>query len=75
MAGQLHRLHRRSPPPKHFGDVGVPPGELELVDYGSDFEARRELSSYVRYYNAERRHSAQGYVSPVEFERQQAVRK
>jgi transposase InsO family protein len=48
--------------------------ELELVDYASDFEARRELSSYVRYYNVERRHSAVGYVSPAEFERKQTVR-
>ena len=55
-----------------FGTVKT---ELELVDYGSDFEAQRELSSYVRYYNVERRHSALGYVSPAEFERQQTVRK
>jgi putative transposase len=55
-----------------FGTVKT---ELELVDYASDFEASRELSSYVRYYNVERRHSALGYVSPAEFERQQTVQK
>lgn len=55
-----------------FGTVKT---ELELVDYASDFEARRELSSYVWYYNMERRHSSLGYVSPVEFERQSTVQK
>ena len=54
---------------------GTLKSELELVDYASDFEASRELSSYVRYYNVERRHSALGYESPAEFERQQPVRK
>ncbi len=55
-----------------FGTVKT---ELELVDYAGDFEATRELSSYVRYYNVERRHSALGYVSPAEFERQLTVQK
>jgi transposase InsO family protein len=49
--------------------------ELELVEYAGDAEALREISEYVRYYNEERRHSSLGYVSPVEFERQEAVRK
>jgi transposase InsO family protein len=49
--------------------------ELELVEYGGAPEALRELSEYIRYYNVERRHSSLGYVSPVEFEGQLAVRK
>jgi putative transposase len=49
---------------------GTAKTELELVDYANAFEAARELSSYVRYYNMERRRSSLGYVSPAEFERQ-----
>ncbi len=55
-----------------FGTVKT---ELELVEYASGPEAMRELTSYIRYYNAERRHSSLGYVSPAEFERQSAVPK
>jgi putative transposase len=54
-----------------FGTVKT---ELELVEYGGDPEALREISEYIRYYNVERRHSSLGYVSPVEFESQLAVR-
>jgi transposase InsO family protein len=49
--------------------------ELELVEYANGSEAARELAAYIRYYNAERRHSALGYVSPAEFERHLAVQK
>jgi transposase InsO family protein len=55
-----------------FGTVKT---ELELVEYMSSAEALRELSSYIRYYNAERLHSALGYVSPAQFETQQAHQK
>lgn len=55
-----------------FGTVKT---ELELVEYANGPEAVRELSSYVRYYNADRRHSSLGYVTPAEFESQLAVRK
>lgn len=55
-----------------FGTVKT---ELELVEYRGDPEAVREISEYIRYYNVERRHSSLGYVSPVEFESQEAVQK
>jgi len=49
--------------------------ELELVEYANSAEALRELTSYLRYYNADRLHSSLGYVSPAQFETQQAPRK
>ena len=49
--------------------------ELELSEYADGVEAMRELSSYVHYYNVERRHSSLGYVSPAAFEAEQATRK
>lgn len=55
-----------------FGTVKM---ELELVEYANGPEAVRELTSYIRYYNAERRHSSLGYVSPAEYERQLTVQK
>ena len=55
-----------------FGTVKT---ELELVEYGGDPEALREIAEYIRYYNVERRHSSLGYVSPVEFEERLAVQK
>ncbi len=55
-----------------FGTIKT---ELELVEYASSPEAVRELTSYIRYYNGERRHSSLGYVSPAEFERQQTLQK
>lgn len=55
-----------------FGTVKT---ELELVEYANGPEALRELTSYLRYYNGERRHSSLGYVAPAEFERQLTVPK
>jgi transposase InsO family protein len=55
-----------------FGTVKT---ELELVEYADGPAAVRDLSSYIRYYNGERRHSSLGYVSPAEFERHLAVPK
>lgn len=50
-----------------FGTIKT---ELQLEDYASDAEAKRELREYVDYYNNRRLHSALGYVTPREFERQ-----
>ena len=43
--------------------------------YRNGAEALHELASYIGYYNGERLHSSLGYVSPIEFERQQPVQK
>jgi len=45
--------------------------KTELLDGGSFrnvAEARLEISRYLAYYNAERRHSALGYLAPNHFE-------
>lgn len=55
-----------------FGTVKT---ELEMVEYAGGPEAVRELTNYIRYYNADRRHSSLGYVAPAEFERHLAVPK
>jgi putative transposase len=44
--------------------------KTELLDGGSFrnlSEARLEISQYLVYYNAERRHSALGYLAPNHF--------
>ncbi len=46
--------------------------ELELGEYEDAVEAVRELSSYITYYNVDRRHSSLGYLTPIEFETQHA---
>ena len=55
--------------------LGTLKTELELDEYADAVEAVRELSSYIAYYNVDRRHSSLGYLTPTEFETQQAHQK
>ena len=42
--------------------------------YRTRNHARQDVFDYIeRFYNAKRRHSTIGYISPIEFERQAAV--
>ena len=43
-----------------------------MTEYQPQRAARREISDDLAYDNLERKHSALGYVSPHQFERQQA---
>jgi len=45
--------------------------ELEMVDYESMAQARREFGEYIRYYNLERKHSSLDYLTPHQFEASQ----
>jgi transposase InsO family protein len=49
-----------------FGTIKM---ELELKRLPDRQSALREIPAYFRYYNLRRRHSALGYLSPIEFER------
>ena len=55
-----------------FGTIKT---ELELDEYEDAVEAVRELSSYITYYNVDRRHSSLGYLTPTEFETEHTAQK
>ena len=48
-----------------FGTIKT---ELEMTDYETIAAARREIATYIAYYNNSRRHSSLGYLTPTEFE-------
>jgi putative transposase len=47
---------------------GTIKNELEMTDYQSKAEAKKEMSEYIRYYVHERRHSSLDYRTPAQFE-------
>lgn len=48
-----------------FGTIKT---ELEMTDYETIAAARREIATYIAYYNNSRRHSSLKYLTPTEFE-------
>ena len=48
-----------------FGTIKT---ELEMTDYKNIGSARREIATYIAYYNNTRRHSSLDYLTPTQFE-------
>ena len=48
-----------------FGTIKT---ELEMTEYENRLVAKREVASYICYYNTARRHSSLNYLTPAEFE-------
>ena len=48
-----------------FGTIKT---ELEMTEYPDSQHARRDIASYLAYYNHERRHSSLNYLTPTAFE-------
>jgi transposase InsO family protein len=48
-----------------FGTVKT---ELEMTEYDNCRSARAEITSYLAYYNTDRRHSSLDYLTPAAFE-------
>ena len=55
-----------------FGTIKT---ELEMTDYKDSYEGRREIKSYIAYYNNQRRHSSLNYLTPLDFEARPQPRK
>ena len=55
-----------------FGTIKT---ELEMTEYQDIAEARREIATYIAYYNHSRRHSSINYLTPTQFETQMLARK
>lgn len=55
-----------------FGTIKT---ELEIVEYQDSNDAHQEIAEYITYYNNDRRHSSLGYLTPTQFEAQNASRK
>lgn len=55
-----------------FGTIKT---ELEMTEYQDRSAARRDVASYLAYYNCERRHSSLDYLSPASLEAQLATKK
>lgn len=53
-----------------FGTIKT---ELEMTEYENCDEARRIIAEYIAYYRTERRHSALGYLSPMQFQHLKAA--
>lgn len=53
-----------------FGTIKT---ELEMTEYDNCQEARRTITEYIAYYRIERRHSALGYLSPMQFQHLKAA--
>lgn len=47
---------------------GTIKNELQMTEYQSSSEARREIAEFIRYYNFERTHSSINYLTPHQFE-------
>jgi transposase InsO family protein len=51
---------------------GTIKNELDMTEYKTMQDAKREIQSYISYYNTERKHSSLGYRTPIQFESTQA---
>jgi len=64
------KSRRATRPPMESANGTVKTERVYTQRYQTRGEAKADLIEYLGYYNIERRHSALGYQSPAEFERQ-----